>query len=66
MTERMDLYIGVVVTLMFLAGCFFIVVSVRKRSEERRRWQHPTAVESRPARKKASDYEPEWKSGANS
>ena len=37
MTERMDLYIGVVVTLMFLAGCFLVVISVRERLEERRR-----------------------------
>jgi len=34
----MDVYLGVVVTLMFLFGCFLIVVSIRRRSEERRRW----------------------------
>ena len=37
MTERMDLYIGVAVTLMFLAGCFLVIVRVRERFEERRR-----------------------------
>jgi hypothetical protein len=36
-TEQMDLYIGVVVSLMFLAGCFLVVISARERSEERRR-----------------------------
>ena len=37
MTERMDLYIGVVVILMFLAGSFFAVLAARERSEARRR-----------------------------
>jgi hypothetical protein len=44
LTEQMDLYIGVAATLMFLAGCFLVVVSVRERFEERRRWRDPTAV----------------------
>ena len=44
MTEQMDLYIGVAVTLMFLAGCFLVVVRVRERFEERRRWQGWTAA----------------------
>lgn len=48
LTEQMDLYLGVVVTLMFLAGCFFIVGSVRERSEERRRWRGSTAAKPRP------------------
>ena len=38
MTEQMDLYLGVVMTLMFLFGCFLTVLSIRQRSEERRRW----------------------------
>ena len=29
LTERMDLYLGLVMTLMFLAGCVLIVLSVR-------------------------------------
>ena len=37
MTERIDIYIGVVVILMFLAGCFLIVLSARERTEERSR-----------------------------
>jgi hypothetical protein len=38
LTERIDLYIGAVVTLMFLAGCFLAVVSIRQRSRERKRF----------------------------
>ena len=37
MTEQIDLYIGVVVTLMFLAGCFLTVVSARDRADKRSR-----------------------------
>lgn len=37
MTERIDIYIGVVVVLMFLAGCFLIILSARERTEERGR-----------------------------
>jgi hypothetical protein len=44
LTEQIDLYIGVAVTLMFLAGCFLVVVSLRERFEERRRWRASTAA----------------------
>jgi len=44
MTEQMDVYLGLVLSLMFLAGCFLVVVSVRQRSAERRRWQGSTAA----------------------
>jgi hypothetical protein len=37
LTERMDVYIGAVVILMFLAGCFFVFLAARERSEARRR-----------------------------
>jgi hypothetical protein len=47
LTEQMDLYIGVVVLLMFLAGCFFIAVSLRERSEERRRLRGSTVTQPR-------------------
>ena len=47
MTEQMDLYLAVVVILMFLSGCFLIVVSIRKRSQERRRWLGPNAARPR-------------------
>ena len=47
LTEQLELYLGVVVTLMFLAGCFLTVVSVRERSEERRRWLGSTATKPR-------------------
>ena len=33
----MDLYLGVVLTLIFLSGCFLIVLSVREQLEKRRR-----------------------------
>jgi hypothetical protein len=49
LTERMDLYIGVAVTLMFVAGCSLAVVSVRQRSEERRRWRGSTFAKTGPA-----------------
>ena len=39
MTEQMNVYLGMALSLMFMAGCFLIVVSVRERFEERRRWQ---------------------------
>jgi len=45
-TEQMDLYIGVAATLMFLAGCLLVVVSVRERLEERRRWLGSPAAKS--------------------
>jgi len=38
LAEQIDLYIGVVVTLMFLAGCFLTVLSARDRAEKRSRW----------------------------
>ncbi len=47
MTERVDLYIGVVVTLMFLAGCCLVVVGMRERLKERRRERVWTAAEPR-------------------
>jgi hypothetical protein len=37
LTEQMDLYLGVVVTLMFLSGCIVMVLSVREQLERRRR-----------------------------
>lgn len=37
MTDQMELYLGMVVTLMFLAGCFLIVLSVRERFDKHRR-----------------------------
>jgi hypothetical protein len=46
-TERVDLYIGAVVTLMFLAGCFLVVVGMRERFKERRRERVWTAAEPR-------------------
>jgi hypothetical protein len=46
--SQMNLYLGVVVTLMFLSGCFLIVVSIRQRSEERRRWRGSNDGRSRP------------------
>lgn len=47
MTEQMDLYLGVIVALMFLSGCFVIVVSVRERSEELRRLRGLTVTKPR-------------------
>jgi hypothetical protein len=36
--EQIDLWIGGIATLMFLTGCFLVVLSARHRSEERSRW----------------------------
>ena len=38
LADRMELYLGVILTLMFLIGCFLTVVGLRERSEKRRRW----------------------------
>jgi len=66
LTERMELYVGVAVALMFLAGCFLVIVRVRERFEERRR-QGGWAVARPPAtRRKQAIYEPKWKSRTNS
>ena len=48
MTEQMNLCLGVVVALLFLAGCFLAVVSVRERSEERGRWRGSTFAKTGP------------------
>ena len=37
MTEQMNLYLAIIVTLMFLSGCFLIVLSVREQLEKRGR-----------------------------
>jgi hypothetical protein len=58
LTERMDLYLGLVTTLMFLAGCVLIVLSVRERSEERRRWRGPTAAKPPATRRKQTTMNP--------
>jgi hypothetical protein len=63
-TEQMDLYLGVVVSLMFLAGCFVIAIRAHERSEERKRLQGSTATKPR-LPQKASHDEPEWKSRTN-
>jgi hypothetical protein len=63
LTERMDLYFGVVVTLMFLAGCFLVAVSMRERLEERKRQR---VWNSRPGpgqAQKAIRDETGWRSG---
>lgn len=39
LTPQQDLYLGVVVTLMFLAGCVFAVVIRYQRSHKRKRWE---------------------------
>jgi hypothetical protein len=44
----MDLYIAVAVTLMFLAGCFLIVLSLREQFEKRKRQRIWTSVKPRP------------------
>jgi hypothetical protein len=55
LTERMDLYLGVAVTLMFLAGCFLIVLSLREQFEKRKCQRIWTSVRRRPpAESKAS------------
>ena len=46
MNERMELYLVVILTLMYL-GCFLTVVSVRERSEESGRWLDSTATKRR-------------------
>lgn len=47
MTEQMDLYLAIVVTLMFLSGCFLIVLSVREQLEKRGRERSWVGVRSR-------------------
>jgi hypothetical protein len=47
LTEQLEFYLGVIVTLMFLAGCFLTVVSIRERSEEHSRWRVPTVTKPR-------------------
>jgi hypothetical protein len=37
LTERMDVYLGVILTVMFLAGCFLVVVATRERTKARSR-----------------------------
>lgn len=37
MTEQMNLYFAIIVTLTFLSGCFLIVLSVREQLEKRGR-----------------------------
>ena len=39
LTGQHDLYIAVVVTVMFLAGCVLVVVNRYQRSRERKRWE---------------------------
>ena len=54
MTEQMDLYLGLGVTLMFLSGCIVMFLSVREQLEKWRRerswvWARPRRpVESKP------------------
>jgi predicted Co/Zn/Cd cation transporter (cation efflux family) len=38
MTERIDLFIAIAVAVMFVAGCFLTVFSVRRRAKNRKRW----------------------------
>ena len=38
--ERTDIYIAVVVTLMFLAGCIVMVLAARERAQARRRGEN--------------------------
>ena len=47
MTEQMDLYLAIIVTLMFLSGCFLIVLSVREQLEKRGRERSWIRVKSR-------------------
>lgn len=58
MTERMDLYLGVALALMFLGGCFLIVLSVREQFEKRRRERSWARLDSGHLQK-ASHDEPE-------
>ena len=44
----MDLYLGVAVTLMFVSGCFLIVLSLREQFEKRKRQRIWTSVKPRP------------------
>jgi hypothetical protein len=48
LSERMDLYLGAAVTLMFVAGCFLIVLSLREQFEKRKRQRIWTSVKPRP------------------
>jgi hypothetical protein len=48
LNERFDIYISAVVILMFLAGCFLVVVSARERIRELRRWQSSAAAKAVP------------------
>lgn len=47
MTEQMNLYLAIIVTLMFLSGCFLIVLSVREQLEKRGRERSWVRVKSR-------------------
>lgn len=47
MTEQMNLYFAIIVTLTFLSGCFLIVLSVREQLEKRGRERSWVRVESR-------------------
>jgi hypothetical protein len=49
LSERMDLYLGVAVTLMFVSGCFLIVLSLREQFEKRKRQRIWTSVKPRPS-----------------
>jgi hypothetical protein len=37
---NMDLYIGAVTSLMFLAGIVLVIAAVRESSIMRKRWEH--------------------------
>jgi hypothetical protein len=53
--ERMHLYLGLAVTLMFVAGCYLIVLSLREQFGKRKRQRIWTSVKPRPpAESKAS------------
>jgi len=39
LTPEQDLYLAVVVTVMFLTGCVIAIVNRYRRSCERRRWE---------------------------
>jgi hypothetical protein len=38
MTEQVDIYLAIIVAVMFVAGCFLTVFAARKRSQARKRW----------------------------
>jgi hypothetical protein len=38
MTERIDLFVAITVAVMFVAGCFLTVFTVRRRTRNRKRW----------------------------